>query len=77
MPSDTRGESNAWLSCVLIDEGLFGCSPETLRLHLEGDDIESRPLWKPMHLQPVFADAPCWGGEVAASIGKPEPLSPR
>ncbi|MFJ3472831.1 DegT/DnrJ/EryC1/StrS family aminotransferase [Microbacterium maritypicum] len=51
-------EDNAWLTAVLIDEGVTGWSASALSAHLGSHDIESRPLWKPMHLQPVFADAP-------------------
>jgi len=46
--------SNHWLSCILISEEITGFSKEKLRLSLLADNIESRPLWKPMHLQPVF-----------------------
>jgi dTDP-4-amino-4,6-dideoxygalactose transaminase len=55
--------SNRWLSCALIDdEGSENIlSREDIRLALEKENIESRPLWKPMHLQPVFADAPFYG----------------
>jgi len=54
--------SNRWLTTVLIDPSLTGgVTRETLRLALEAENIESRPLWKPMHLQPVFADAPFYG----------------
>jgi dTDP-4-amino-4,6-dideoxygalactose transaminase len=56
-PIDPRGTTNAWLSCLTIDPSV-GITPEKVRIHLEGDDIESRPLWKPMHQQPVFKDAP-------------------
>jgi pyridoxal phosphate-dependent aminotransferase EpsN len=42
--------------------------PETVRQHLEKHNIESRPLWKPMHLQPLFADAPMYGGTVCADL---------
>jgi dTDP-4-amino-4,6-dideoxygalactose transaminase len=56
-PVDPRGTTNGWLSCVTIDPAT-GVTPEQVRLHLEDDDIESRPLWKPMHQQPVFKDAP-------------------
>lgn len=52
--------SNRWLSTILVDEQ-EGITRETIRLHLEKDNIETRPLWKPMHLQPVFADAPFYG----------------
>lgn len=44
---------NFWLSCLLVDEGC-GVSPETIRVRLEEHNIESRPIWKPMHMQPVF-----------------------
>ncbi|MDB5210348.1 MAG: aminotransferase class I/II-fold pyridoxal phosphate-dependent enzyme [Sediminibacterium sp.] len=51
--------SNRWLTCVLVDRSQTNSiTREDIRLHLEKDNIESRPLWKPMHLQPVFADAP-------------------
>ena len=46
---------NFWLSCILLDEGC-GVSTEDIRLTLEKDNIESRPIWKPMHMQPVFKD---------------------
>lgn len=52
--------SNRWLSTILVNEQ-EGITRETIRLHLEQDNIETRPLWKPMHLQPVFADAPFYG----------------
>lgn len=48
--------SNYWLTCITIDSEVTGYDREALRLKLEGENIESRPLWKPMHLQPVFAD---------------------
>ena len=53
--------SNYWLTCVTVDPGEAGFTREDLRLALEGENIESRPLWKPMHLQPVFKDAPFYG----------------
>jgi dTDP-4-amino-4,6-dideoxygalactose transaminase len=51
-------DDNCWLTAVLVDESTAGWGPDDLRSALEGDDIESRPLWKPMHLQPVYADRP-------------------
>lgn len=60
--------SNAWLTCVQVDPVLAGTDRETLRLRLEADNIESRPVWKPMHLQPVFKDAESVGGAVAAKL---------
>ncbi|NNC93409.1 MAG: hypothetical protein HKN80_13050, partial [Acidimicrobiia bacterium] len=46
----------------------FGASREDVRRALEAENIEARPLWKPMHLQPVFADAPAVGGTVSAHL---------
>ncbi len=57
MPRTESGTSNFWLTCVLIDAAAFGADREQVRLALEAADIESRPTWKPLHLQPVFADA--------------------
>jgi dTDP-4-amino-4,6-dideoxygalactose transaminase len=51
-------EPNHWLTCITIEPAVAGFGPEDLRRHLEAADIESRPTWKPMHLQPVFAGAP-------------------
>jgi dTDP-4-amino-4,6-dideoxygalactose transaminase len=58
MPIAPYGEPNWWLTCVTIDPKVAGFSAEALRLHLEAANIEARSTWKPMHLQPVFADAP-------------------
>ncbi|WP_291078539.1 MULTISPECIES: DegT/DnrJ/EryC1/StrS family aminotransferase [unclassified Empedobacter] len=60
--------SNHWLSAILIDPKVAGKTREDLRLAFLEDDIESRPLWKPMHMQPVFADAPYYGGTVAEEL---------
>ncbi|MDH0673405.1 aminotransferase class I/II-fold pyridoxal phosphate-dependent enzyme [Empedobacter sp. GD03861] len=60
--------SNHWLSAILIDPKVAGKTREELRLAFLEDDIESRPLWKPMHMQPVFADAPYYGGTVAEEL---------
>ncbi|RYE23197.1 MAG: aminotransferase class I/II-fold pyridoxal phosphate-dependent enzyme [Sphingobacteriales bacterium] len=53
--------SNRWLSTMLIDPQQAGFDREQLRLAFEKDNIESRPLWKPMHMQPIFADSPFYG----------------
>lgn len=68
MPEASYGRGNCWLTCVLVDPTEAGTDRETIRLALEAEDVESRPLWKPMHLQPVFRDAPAYGGEVSASL---------
>lgn len=61
--------SNHWLSVISIDEAKTGgISRENLRLHLEELNIESRPLWKPMHMQPVFKEAPFYGAGVAERL---------
>lgn len=62
------GRHTRWLSCLLVDPHTFGTDREGLRLALEAGEIESRPLWKPMHLQPVFQDCPRVGGEVAEQL---------
>jgi dTDP-4-amino-4,6-dideoxygalactose transaminase len=68
MPLDPRGEPNCWLSCLTIDPEAFGCDREVVRLHLASEEIESRPLWKPMHMQPVFSDARHIGGSVSEEL---------
>ena len=60
--------SNHWLSAVVIDPQSAGFTREDLRLKLLEENIESRPLWKPMHLQPVFADALYYGEKVAEEL---------
>lgn len=68
MPEAPWGRHTRWLTTLTIDPGLFGADRETVRLALEAEDIESRPLWKPMHLQPVFRSAPTVGGAVAERL---------
>ncbi len=60
--------SNFWLTCILIDSDRLGKTREDLRLALETSNIESRPLWKPMHLQPIFNDYPFYGGIVSEQL---------
>jgi dTDP-4-amino-4,6-dideoxygalactose transaminase len=54
MPEAPYGKSNRWLTVILIDPKEFGVDGESIRLTLEKENIESRPVWKPMHMQPVF-----------------------
>ena len=54
MPDAAYGRSNCWLTVILISPERFGADRETVRLALEKENIESRPVWKPMHMQPVF-----------------------
>ncbi len=68
MPQAPYGISTNWLSCFLIDPEKFGCSRDALIRRLEEAGIESRPVWKPMHLQPLFSNCPCYGGGVAQDL---------
>ena len=60
--------SNFWLTCILVDPEKFGADYETLRQKLDAANIETRPLWKPMHLQPVYASAPFYGNGTSKKI---------
>lgn len=65
---DDRFRSNYWLCNILIDSSVTGFTHEDARLALAAENIESRPLWKPMHLQPVFADAPSYTDGTSESL---------
>jgi dTDP-4-amino-4,6-dideoxygalactose transaminase len=61
--------ANRWLTCILVDPTLTGgITREEIRIALEKENIECRPLWKPMHLQPVFADAPFYGDGTSENL---------
>jgi len=68
IPDAPYGNSNRWLTCITVDPDEFGASREDIRLALEAENIESRPVWKPMHLQPVFSRCRVRGGDVSAEI---------
>ncbi|MGE0878457.1 MAG: DegT/DnrJ/EryC1/StrS family aminotransferase [Acidimicrobiia bacterium] len=68
MPVAPFGVPTHWLTVITIDAEHFGADTDDVRMHLLGKDIESRPAWKPMHMQPVFRDAPMRGGAVAERI---------
>ena len=68
MPEAPNGRSNCWLTCLLLDEERLGVRPEQLRLQLEAHNIEARPVWKPMHLQPAYRDCRVVGGAVAEDL---------
>lgn len=68
MPEADYGRCNRWLSVILIDEDVFGASPDQIRIALENENIESRPVWKPMHMQPVFKDNKVFGGPVSEEL---------
>lgn len=70
MPEDEKCISNRWLSVVLITPEEFGADRETVRRKLEAENIESRPVWKPMHMQPIFIGNKCIGGGVAEDFFK-------
>lgn len=68
MPQASYGLHTNWLSCFLIEERKFGCSRDDLIRTLDAANIESRPVWKPMHLQPLYAACARYGGEVAGDL---------
>lgn len=72
MPVPWGQRPNAWLTVILIDEAEFGAAPEAVRLALEAENVEARPVWKPMHLQPVFQPDGAYGSrhEVRAVRGE-------
>jgi dTDP-4-amino-4,6-dideoxygalactose transaminase len=68
MPEAPYGRSNHWLTVILITPEEFGSDRESVRLALEKKNIESRPIWKPMHLQPVFKDCRVRGGAISQDL---------
>jgi dTDP-4-amino-4,6-dideoxygalactose transaminase len=60
--------SNRWLTCLTINPELTGYTREDVRLALDAENIESRPLWKPMHMQPIFQHELYFGGKVAEDL---------
>ncbi|GAA6617509.1 DegT/DnrJ/EryC1/StrS family aminotransferase [Scytonema sp. NUACC26] len=68
MPEAAFGRASRWLTCLTIDSAAFGADREQIRLVLAEQQIETRPVWKPLHLQPVFAECECAGGDVAEEL---------
>lgn len=68
MPEAAYGRSNCWLTVILINPKEFGVNREAIRLALEKENIESRPIWKPMHLQPVFSGCRVRGASVSEDL---------
>ena len=68
MPRQEHGSGNHWLTCITIEPAEFGATREDVRLCLEAHNIEARPVWKPLHMQPVFAGCRVRGGERSAAI---------
>ena len=60
--------SNHWLTCIIVDPKVAGFSREDIRLKMESENIETRPLWKPMHLQPVFEGTPFYGDGTSEAL---------
>jgi dTDP-4-amino-4,6-dideoxygalactose transaminase len=68
MPEAPWGKSNRWLTCMTIEQDVFGADHEHVRLALEAENIDARPLWKPMHMQPVFEGYETVGGPVSSDL---------
>ncbi|MCL4817744.1 MAG: DegT/DnrJ/EryC1/StrS family aminotransferase [Vicinamibacteria bacterium] len=68
MPEAEWGRATRWLSVLLVEPQAFGATREDVRLHLLADGIEARPLWKPLHRQPLFARCRAVGGSVAEGL---------
>jgi pyridoxal phosphate-dependent aminotransferase EpsN len=68
MPEAPYGLHTRWLSCFLVDEALFGASRDDLVRALAARNVEGRPVWKPMHLQPLYERCDRYGGEVSADL---------
>lgn len=68
MPEAAFGRSTRWLTCLTIEPTAFGADREQVRVALAAQQIEARPVWKPLHLQPVFQGCECIGGTIAEDL---------
>jgi dTDP-4-amino-4,6-dideoxygalactose transaminase len=68
-PEDEESYSNRWLTCIVLDKS-YKATPESIRLELERNDIESRPLWKPMHMQPIYNECVIFSSNVSERLFK-------
>ena len=68
LPEAEFGRCTRWLTCLTVDPKIAGLDREKLRLALAEENIEARPVWKPMHLQPIFKDTRCYGGAVSERL---------
>lgn len=68
MPEADYGQCNRWLTVMLVDKDKFGSSPNEIRVTLEEENIESRPVWKPMHQQPIFKGNTIFGGKISEDL---------
>ena len=68
MPEAPWGRNTRWLTCLTLQPDAFGATPEEVRLALEAVNAEARPVWKPMHLQPIYKDYEFIGGDVSSDL---------
>ena len=68
MPEASWGRHTRWLTTLTVDPASFGADREQIRLALEQQNIESRPVWKPMHMQPLFRGCEFIGGGVSEEL---------
>jgi pyridoxal phosphate-dependent aminotransferase EpsN len=68
MPEANYGKSTRWLTCITINPNICKFNRESLRIKLEKYNIESRPVWKPMHMQPIFSDCEIINGDVSKHL---------
>ena len=68
MPEACFGRATRWLTCITINPAAFGADREQVRVALAKQQIEARPVWKPLHLQPVFAGCECIQGGIAEDL---------
>ena len=68
MPEAPYGQCSRWLTVMLVEPEKYGADREKLRIELENENIEARPVWKPMHMQPVFKDCRIVGGSIAEDL---------
>lgn len=68
MPEAAFGRATRWLTCLTVDAKAFGVDREQIRVALAQQQIEVRPVWKPLHLQPVFSECQCIGGAIAEDL---------
>ena len=68
MPEAGYGRGNRWLNCFLTEEKDFGCDRDQLIASLNAADIETSPVWKPMHQQVLFEGCQCYGGTVTSDV---------
>jgi dTDP-4-amino-4,6-dideoxygalactose transaminase len=68
MPELPGGRGNRWLTCLTIDPDETGADRDSVLASLDAENIEARPLWKPMHMQPLFNGAAAFGGSVSENL---------